>query len=190
MVDSYSFETQLMHRTSQLLQPPATINSRPSTRPSSKHTNLEPPQHIGQRSFLYLSDWPRMVNPQSQAQTPILDKFITSISQLVTAREGDKLQDYLQIEPEWPPIYYQMVKELRSTFPKDSPRSDAKILAKCERLGKGTWIAFPMFMRLYFTFLRDVDVNNLLETYNLLRALLKCVSIFDLAVMSVPRANS
>lgn len=110
---------------------------------------------------------------QGQAQTPILDKFITSISQLVAARDGVKLQDYLQIEPEWPPIYYQMVDELRRSFPKENPRSDARVLAKCERLGKGAWIAFPMFMRLYFTFLRDVDVKNLLETYNLLRALLK-----------------
>lgn len=29
------------------------------------------------------------------------------------------------------------------------------------------------FMKLYFTFLRDVNVENLLETYNLLKGLLK-----------------
>ncbi|KAI5297697.1 hypothetical protein KEM55_004357, partial [Ascosphaera atra] len=121
--------------------------------------------------------------PPSPVTTPVVDNFISAVDQLIVAREGDKLQDYLQIEPEWPPIYHQMVAELRATYPvtttgdKAADDANAKILEKCEVLGRETdkkaaWIAFPAFMRMYLTYLRDVDVTNLLDTYNLLNGLL------------------
>ncbi|KAL1966177.1 hypothetical protein VTN77DRAFT_4729 [Rasamsonia byssochlamydoides] len=111
--------------------------------------------------------------------TPVLDRFLTSVAELVANRDGEKLQDFLQIEPPLPDIYGQMVMELRTKYP--NGEGDAELLKRCEALvpkvkGGTSWSAFPMFMKLYFAFLRDVNVENLLETYNRLKALLnQCV---------------
>lgn len=109
-------------------------------------------------------------------QTPILDQFLRSLTDLVQNRDGAKLQDFLQIEPPLSDIYQQMIQELRQRYP--SPHGDNELLQRCEGLvprtkGTSSWIAFPTFMKLYFAFLRDVNVDNLLETYNRLRGLLK-----------------
>ncbi|KKK20530.1 hypothetical protein P175DRAFT_0559916 [Aspergillus ochraceoroseus IBT 24754] len=112
--------------------------------------------------------------------TPVLDRFITGLADLIRNRDGAKLQDFLQIEPPLPDVYRQMVDELRQHYPSGSPK-EAELLRRCEGLvprskGSSSWTAFPTFMKLYFTFLRDVNVENLLETYNLLKGLLnQCV---------------
>lgn len=109
-------------------------------------------------------------------QTPILEQFLRSVGELVQNRDGAKLQDFLQIEPPLPDIYQQMIRELRQRYP--GPQGDNELLQRCESLvprtkGGSSWTAFPTFMKLYFSFLRDVNVDNLLETYNLLKGLLK-----------------
>lgn len=109
--------------------------------------------------------------------TPTLSNFLDGIRAIIQSRDGAKLQDYLQLEPPLAPIYNQMVEELRHAYPRGSDRDD-KLLALCETLvpnsnSGSSWSAFPQFMRLYFTFLRDVNLDNLLETYELLRTLLK-----------------
>lgn len=110
------------------------------------------------------------------AATPILDQFIGSVADLIQSRDGAKLQDFLQIEPPLSDIYQQMIAELRQQYP-PGPESDTVLQQRCEVLVPKTsgssWSAFPTFMRLYFTFMRDVNVENLLETYNLLKGLLK-----------------
>ncbi|KAJ5261039.1 hypothetical protein N7478_011634 [Penicillium angulare] len=113
-------------------------------------------------------------------QTPILDKFLGSVAELVQSRDGRKLQDFLQIEPPLSEIYQRMIEELRQRY-QPGPQSDGELQQRCETLvprtkGSSSWSAFPTFMKLYFSFLRDVNVDNLLETYNMLRALLnQCV---------------
>lgn len=109
--------------------------------------------------------------------TPVLRNFLESIRGLIQSRDGAKLQDYLQIEPPLSPVYTQMVAELRQKYPSNK---DGGLLSVCEGVLSGngpgsSWSAFPLFLRLYFTFLRDVNIDNLLETYELLRTLLKYV---------------
>ncbi|THC95653.1 hypothetical protein EYZ11_004866 [Aspergillus tanneri] len=112
--------------------------------------------------------------------TPVLDRFLSGLSDLVKNRDGDKLQDFLQIEPPLSNVYQQMVNELQQQYP-NTPQKDADLLRRCEGLvprtkGSSSWTAFPTFMKLYFTFLRDVNVDNLLETYNMLKGLVnQCV---------------
>lgn len=114
------------------------------------------------------------------AATPILDQFLGSLVELVQNRDGAKLQDFLQIEPPLSDIYQQMIVELRQRYP-PGPESDTALQQRCEGLvpktkGGSSWSAFPTFVRLYFSFMRDVNVENLLETYNLLKGLLnQCV---------------
>ncbi|KAL4963481.1 uncharacterized protein BDV14DRAFT_90415 [Aspergillus stella-maris] len=109
-----------------------------------------------------------------------LERFLSSLAEIVKDRDGAKLQDFLQIEPPLPDIYGQMVAELRQNYPNGSPK-EADLLRRCEGLvpkskGSSSWTAFPTFMKLYFCFLRDVNVENLLETYDALKGLLnQCV---------------
>lgn len=109
--------------------------------------------------------------------TPILDSFLSGVAGLIQSRDGVKLQDFLQIEPPLSPVYHEMIGELRQSYPRDGGK-DEQLLTKCELLVPSTesgssWSAFPVFLRLYLTFLRDVNVDNLLETYDLLKGLLK-----------------
>lgn len=109
--------------------------------------------------------------------TPVLDRFITSLAEIVRDRDGAKLQDFLQIEPPLPDVYGRMVVELQHRYPNGSQK-EADLLRRCEGLvpkskGGSSWTAFPTFMKLYFSFLRDVNVENLLETYDVLKGLLK-----------------
>jgi hypothetical protein len=127
------------------------------------------------------------------AATPILDQFLSGLAAIVQDRDGAKLQDFLQIEPPLSDIYQRMIEELRQCYPPGS-QSDTVLQQRCEGLvpkteGGSSWSAFPTFMRLYFTFMRDVNVENLLDTYNLLNGLLKyapsifwthCESIADM----------
>ncbi|KAK2841660.1 hypothetical protein FQN49_006036 [Arthroderma sp. PD_2] len=108
--------------------------------------------------------------------TPVLNNFLDSIGGLVQSRDGAKLQDFLQLEPPLSSVYNQMIAELQQRYPPGGNK-DAELLSKCENQMAGgelgrSWPAFPPFMRLYLTFLRDVNVDNLLETYNLLKGLL------------------
>lgn len=125
---------------------------------------------------------PALSVPRTRAMaamgTPVLDNFLASVAELVRDRDGVKLQDFLQIEPPLPDIYRQLADELKSHYPA-GPQGDAELLKRCETLvprGRGAgspWTPFPAFMKLYLTFLRDVNVENLLETYNMLKGLLK-----------------
>jgi nuclear mRNA export protein PCID2/THP1 len=110
------------------------------------------------------------------SDTPVLDSFLRSTAELVNNRNAVKLQDFLQIEPPLPEIYLQMVVELKSHYSR-SASSNTELLERCDALVPRTrgapWPAFSFFMSLYFSFLRDVNVDNLLETYNLLKGLVK-----------------
>ncbi|EKV06942.1 PCI/PINT associated module [Penicillium digitatum] len=111
-------------------------------------------------------------------QTPVLDQFLGSLQELVQKRDGAKVQDFLQLEPPLSDIYQRMISELRDHYTL-GPKTDNELLQRCEPLvprSKGSWTAFPTFVKLYLTFLRDMNTDNLLETYNQLKALLnQCV---------------
>ncbi|EQL29964.1 hypothetical protein BDFG_07522 [Blastomyces dermatitidis ATCC 26199] len=118
--------------------------------------------------------------------TPVVDSFIISIAELIRDRDGAKLQDFLQIEPPLPPVYHDMIGEMKNQYPQNRNNHD-HLLGKCESvIPDGSWSAFPIFLRQYFTFLRDVNVENLLDTYDLLKALLnQCVIALSDSQMGV-----
>ncbi|KAF2455267.1 hypothetical protein BDY21DRAFT_307362 [Lineolata rhizophorae] len=114
--------------------------------------------------------------------TPTLDQFLGEIAAIVSRRDGAQLQDYLIIEPPYGALYNQMITELHQEYPlgKEAFLEDkcAFILAEAQEGADGaTWTMFIKFMVQYLTFLRDVNVENLLDTYNLLSELVqKCIS--------------
>ena len=114
--------------------------------------------------------------------TSTLDKFLSEISNLLRSKNGLKLRDYLVIEPPFAQIYNQLITEIRSTYPKgqedglETKCSNALPEARDGVDGSASWTAFIKFMVQYFNFLREVDVSNLLETYNQLSELLQYVA--------------
>ena len=133
--------------------------------------------------------------------TTTLDRLLSEISSIIRARDALKLRSYLVIEPPYAPIYDALITELRTTFPRapgggrDAGANALEALCGAglpearEGLdGSPSWTAFVKFIVQYFTFLRDVDVRNLLETYNLLSELVQYVLVlFTLLVLPLLR---
>ena len=110
--------------------------------------------------------------------TPTLDQFLGEIARIVKEGNGSQLQEYLIIEPPLPPLYTQIVTELCQTYP---VFNQGALESKCKSFIReyeesedgGSRSSFITFMVKYFIFLRDVDANSLLETHDMLKALLK-----------------
>ncbi|KAL1310782.1 hypothetical protein AAFC00_001027 [Neodothiora populina] len=129
----------------------------------------------------------------STQSIPTTLTFLSEISSLITRKDAAQIAQFLIIEPPYSSSYEQIIAELRRAYPRSSPSSsfasgstssdDALESVVSSRLagavsadadGAGpSWNAFVKFMGVYLAFLRDVDVGNLLETYNLLSDLLQ-----------------
>ncbi|CAO1600604.1 hypothetical protein XANCAGTX0491_004290 [Xanthoria calcicola] len=114
--------------------------------------------------------------------TPTVDEFLDGIARLMKRKDGAQIQDFLHYEPPWPSIYERMVAELRQTYPAAEhyglERKCLEVLpAHEEGDGGGSFTSFVSFVAKYFAFIRDVDVSQLLETHDKLKALLGQASI-------------
>ena len=118
--------------------------------------------------------------------SPTIDKFLEEVRELLLEKNGTGLQNVMLLEPPLPPLYHRLVGELRQSFPQSN--EDA-LLAKCESFlpdydadgddtdgDGGSSPAFSTFAVKYFAFLRDVDVDDLVETHEMLKNLLKFVN--------------
>ena len=110
--------------------------------------------------------------------TPTLDRFLHEISSLLQQKEGDRLQEYLIIEPPYSEQYQKIVQELRNAFPKgteDTLEQKCSSALPTARLGEddAPWTAFLKFIVQYFVFLRDVNVSNLFDTFTILSELVQ-----------------
>ena len=111
---------------------------------------------------------------------PTLDQFLTEIAGIIKEKNGIQLQEYLIYEPPLPPLYNKIVMEVKQFYP---PNSQKALENKCisfipeydEGEDGGSRTSFVIFLVKYFAFLRDVNTDNLIETHDLLKALLKCV---------------
>lgn len=115
--------------------------------------------------------------------TPTLDQFLSEINRITLSKDSSQLSQYLVIEPPYAPSYNTIINELRKVFPKNGSDSDTTLEKKITKAVKvidggddvevASWSALSRFMVLYFGFLRDVDVGNLLETFGLLSEVLQ-----------------
>lgn len=108
--------------------------------------------------------------PTTMPPTQTIDQFLSEISSIVREKNGAKLQDYLVIEPPYSNLYAAMVNEMRQNYPRGR---EGPFEAKCRKVlptdeEDAHWNGFIKFMVQYFVFLRDVNIDNLLETYNAL----------------------
>ena len=112
---------------------------------------------------------------------PTIDKFLGEIWRIVQEKNGLQLQDFLVVEPPLPPLYNQIVSELKQAYP--NPSSHDALEKKCKSFipeyeegdDGGSRSSFISFIIKYFAFLRDVNVEDLVETHDMLKALLKWV---------------
>lgn len=110
--------------------------------------------------------------------TPTLNQFLGEIARIIREHNGQQLQDYLVIEPPYRDLYNAMILEIRQSFPAGS---EDGLEEKCSRalpearegLDGASWTSFVKFITQYFVFLRDVSIQNLLDTYNLLSELVQ-----------------
>jgi hypothetical protein len=114
--------------------------------------------------------------------TPTLDQFLSEINRITLSKDSALLSTYLIIEPPYAPSYNTIINELRATYPKGAASDTAlekkivkvvKVIDGGDDVEVASWSAFSRFMVLYFGFLRDVDVGNLLETFGLLSEVLQ-----------------
>lgn len=108
----------------------------------------------------------------------MLEQFLSGIADLVSRRQGDHLQDFLQVVPEnMRDSYQHMANELQATYP--GAKGDEALLKRCETLvpktadGSTAWPAFPIFIRSYLAYLRDANVSNPIDAHKALSLLLK-----------------
>lgn len=111
---------------------------------------------------------------------PRIDEFLGDLVKVLLAKDGIRLQQALILEPPLPPFYNAVVSELRQVYPASSQANLEKkigsfIPERDEDNAGGSRAAFNAFVVRYFSFLRDVNVDNLLETHDLLKALLRYV---------------
>lgn len=109
---------------------------------------------------------------------PTVDKFLGEIAGIVREKNGVKLQQYLKYEPPLEPLYNQMISEIRQVYGASSQDALEKkcksFIPEYEEGDEGaSRSSFITFMVKYFSFLRDLDVSNLVETHDQLKALLK-----------------
>ena len=109
---------------------------------------------------------------------PTVDRFLGDIAGIMRDRDGMRLQQYLKYEPPLDQLYAQMISEIRQVY---GPGSHDLLEKKCKSFipeyedgdEGGSRASFITFMVRYFAFLRDLDVTNLVETHDQLKALLK-----------------
>lgn len=114
--------------------------------------------------------------------TPTVDKFLAEVARLMREKNGIQIQNFLHYEPPWPPLYSQMISELRQTYPvfqqnKLEQKCSKALPAEEEGDGGGSFTSFISFLFKYFAFIRDVDVSQLLETHDMLKGLLGFVKV-------------
>lgn len=95
-------------------------------------------------------------------------------------KNGAQLQDYMILEPPLPPLYNQIVSELKQTYPvfNQAPLENKvkDFIPEYEEGDDGASNAsFITFVLKYLSFLRDVDIEQLVETHDMLKSLLKSV---------------
>ena len=117
----------------------------------------------------------------TMSSTATLDQFLVEISDILKSNDSARLQDFLVIEPPFSPLYQSMIRELAGNYPKGSdaalePRCASTVSTAYNAKGEdASFSALVNFLLQYFVFIRDVDVENLLDTYYMLDDLVQYV---------------
>lgn len=167
---------------------PVSHSTPTAVRPPTATTILEKriitgkPEKFSGRSVDTITITPHNLLTDADPNMSLIEQFLTGLSSIVRGRDGPRMQDFLLIEPPFNnnDLYNRLIEELRNQFPQGS---EEQLQSLCDRAfpdvlddsdpDSSPWTAFMRFLVEYFTFLRDVDVSNLLKTYEMLAELVK-----------------
>jgi nuclear mRNA export protein PCID2/THP1 len=116
--------------------------------------------------------------------TPNLDGFLNDVNRFLKVKDGNRLRDFLPIEPPLPAEYNSMIKEIRDAYSTDlESRLEKKfetVLPEYDFFAEGTnaagaWGSFHTFLIQYLSFIRDVNAEKLIETHEMIKSLLTYV---------------
>jgi hypothetical protein len=92
-------------------------------------------------------------------------KFLSSISQFLHTKDAASLADFLRVEPPLPQTYWELSQELKRGIDVEKAVDSID--------NDDAWPGFLVFLKEYLEFWRDVNFEDLLETYFQLSALVK-----------------
>lgn len=108
----------------------------------------------------------------------LVAQFLTEIRGFVLTQDGDRLRNYLLVEPNAPLHYLKLKAELGSGF-RDKSDVLETMVDNClpdeddVPEGRGSpWAGFRSFVREYLAYWRDVDFDDPVALYELLSSLL------------------
>ena len=111
-------------------------------------------------------------------QAGLESTFCNEVNTALRNRDADKLQSILVLEPPFEPIYQQLIASLQSKFPSSDGKSEKRLEDVVRRMvtetgegedGEGrpiaNWNPMVSFLVGWMAFIRDINLENLLETY-------------------------
>lgn len=108
----------------------------------------------------------------------VLEQFLASILSFLRNRDAASLRDWLKVEPPLPGQYYQLGRELQSSY-RDGDALEQYIAKLLPEDGNAkadvgdVWPGFLAFIKEYLEFWRDVNFDDLLQTHQQLSDLVK-----------------
>ncbi|KAF2996428.1 hypothetical protein E8E13_003128 [Curvularia kusanoi] len=111
-------------------------------------------------------------------------QLCTAVNNAIKSRNAAELASIVLLEPPFPPIYQELVQSLQSNYPQHATNSESRLDQLVRRVVTETaeyedeqgkpvqgWNAMVTFLVGWMTFLRDMDLANLLHTYQGLKDL-------------------
>jgi hypothetical protein len=118
----------------------------------------------------------------------VIPKWLDSIQGAVTQQNGEQLRQLLPIEPPFHPDFQNLIREVSQSneFAGDGATVSLKNFIESRlpladyQASRDAWVALPDFLAEFLRFVRDVKVENLLETFERLSDLVvKCGSTLN-----------
>ncbi|KAJ4366532.1 hypothetical protein N0V95_000198 [Ascochyta clinopodiicola] len=120
----------------------------------------------------------------SQNNNSVEIRLCTAVNDAIRARNAVELASIVLLEPPFPPIYEELIQSLRNNYPQNANNSDSRLDQLVRKVVTETaeyqdeqgkpvqgWNAMVTFLVGWMTFLRDMDLDNLLHTYQGLKDL-------------------
>ncbi|KAJ4987721.1 cop9 signalosome complex subunit 12 [Stagonosporopsis vannaccii] len=111
-------------------------------------------------------------------------QLCTAVNNAIKARNAVELASIVLLEPPFPPIYQELVQSLQNSYPQNANNSEDRLDQLVRRVVTETaeyedeqgkpvqgWNAMVSFLVGWMIFLRDMDLSNLLHTYQGLKDL-------------------
>jgi hypothetical protein len=120
----------------------------------------------------------------AQNKSGVETKLCAAVNNAIRTRNAAELATIVLLEPPFPDIYHDLIQSLQSNYPQNESNSENRLDQLVRRVVTETaeyedeqgkpvqgWNAMVTFLVGWMTFLRDMDLSNLLHTYQGLKDL-------------------